>query len=125
MFFHFLVSTHLAVTLPVDPLWLLKFGPFWSQTDAKFTVKLVHKNRAYFWFIFCRFGIPYGVHLEPLLGTQNWAVSNLKCNQASEWVPGLLLVSMGPSWGLLARIWDPWEASLEPLLVNFVPSADG
>ena len=87
MFFHFWVSTHLAVTLPVDPLWLLKFVPFWNQTDAKFTVKLVHKSRAAFWCILGRFGIPYGVHLGSLLGTQNWAVSNLKCNQASEWVP--------------------------------------
>ena len=47
-FFTFLVYTHFAPTLPVDPLWLLKFDAFGMQNDAKFTAKLVNTNRVHF-----------------------------------------------------------------------------
>ena len=65
--------------------------------------------------IFARFGIPYGVHLGSLLGTQNWPVSNLKCNQAFEWVPA---APFGVNGGPLGVCWlesGTLGAILEPL----------
>ena len=98
-FFHFLVSTHLAVTLPVDPLWLLKFGPFWTQTDAKFMVKLVHKNCVHFWRIFGRFGIPYGVIWGSFWAPKTGLCPTLNATKPLIGSPGLHLVSMGAQLG--------------------------
>ena len=77
VFFTFLFYMHLAVALPFDPLWRLKFGAFGIQNGAKSASKLVNKIVC----IFVRFGDPFWLHFGSLLGTQNCSMNSLEYNR--------------------------------------------
>ena len=64
-FFPFWFYVRYALTLPVDPLWLLKCTAFTTQNDTKFTTKLVNKNCVHFWSFW---GPVWGPFWVPLAG---------------------------------------------------------